>query len=1081
MRVSRWNEPVGIPSKPLFSATGQHFLPRSEEKIVQPSRNTMTHIKLESPRADSGMTDDLFKLIDESPANGEYKKGLFATFKKTAVKLSRRSVGKEFDHQALAGPSFSNDSEQSQSERFSGDDDVWGFETRDDWGGCEETRNESASCGRDDIESKDQNGIPPLAPSKTKFRSPVIKRRFNPKLQFSGTKKKADNRKPKDFSLTQMISQSFDSENGSISAKTRKYLGDEPDSFEVYDQSSFPTLPQSTEYAQLDVSGGPPVVILNDVETGEYHPRPDSNGEESGQSESTINTCFSEEVVMPSSQTVEMAPSENSSNDSLSPPVEDGIMSFKDRLAFYKNRSSNVTSSTETKTRISIQGASSKEHCLASQPVPVPVNESRAEGLRDTAVCKNAAKKDTPERSIATDESKKSESSGSPQEKVNPFQVKLRPIRISTDASNSVDDRTKDWRTKPTTEPSNGPSGVSIVKRPVKNSTDASNSFHHTVTDLRTKHTTKPSDGPVGTSTAKRLSIGGKALTYVPMMSCPGDIKLLSSPQATVQGNRISSSRHQSPQPSVAMGEVPSQKKAIWKSDSKDGKPTRSIAQHKPVLLSSISFDSHDTLANRESLGEQSTGTRLQNRQSSSMNSRSTPQTADGGRESIFGPRIALTASDLPKLRGAQQNNGKTKTSAVESEKKGSHVYPKLSTNVNRRSIAVALDSNVRSAPNSPCDSGTPSSPSRMSIADRKKALIGQYHGSRRMDQNELSTDGAISESDSQSKLRPSWIKEAIRDSGANTPTNSRRTFAKSPALDKEGTGFKGNRFVSNPEKKMIVPSNDTIEKVPADATRSLSGGNSTTKDSGANSSYVQMRATFQSATRVPAAHCETKLMKPLSSAKQSMSQSAPPLDLNEKDEANGDTAFLKFAVKTGAEERSDFAARRSFFNSKSTAAADFEGKLTGEGQFSAVTRITALQRVGGLSTSDGHPLYVTVDSKGSPDECLSPNSMEHQIVCKPIVDEPYFDKLQEQDSLASPIVEAEPFCPESATEKYHAVKARFSQKALPWRQKNAADRYLERKKHVGSQGTGCLPSPNSESTSSTNNSPRQNEVFCPF
>jgi len=67
----------------------------------------MTNVKFDNTRVDAGMTSDLFKLIDAASPSGENKKGLFASFKKTAVKLSRRSIGKEFEHQALAGPSFS--------------------------------------------------------------------------------------------------------------------------------------------------------------------------------------------------------------------------------------------------------------------------------------------------------------------------------------------------------------------------------------------------------------------------------------------------------------------------------------------------------------------------------------------------------------------------------------------------------------------------------------------------------------------------------------------------------------------------------------------------------------------------------------------------------------------------------------------------------------------------------------------------------------------------------------------------------------------------------------------------------------
>jgi hypothetical protein len=197
--------------------------------------------------------------------------------------------------------------------------------------------------------------------------------------------------------------------------------------------------------------------------------------------------------------------------------------------------------------------------------------------------------------------------------------------------------------------------------------------------------------------------------------------------------------------------------------------------------------------------------------------------------------------------------------------------------------------------------------------------------------------------------------------------------------------------------------------------------------------------------------------------------------------ESNQGTAASKNAASQSVtEDRSDFAARLQFFkcttpNVVIDVDGDREFKSRGDGSSPTSTKVASPDRAGGPNTADGHPLYVTVDAMYSGDECLSPSpsSTEHQIVCEPTRDDSYYRRLQTHDNHASSVLETELECQPTTTEKYHALKTRFSKKALPWRQKNAADRYLERNKN-------SLHSPDSGSASSIKLT-RNAELFCPI
>ncbi len=295
----------------------------------------MAHIRLESPKGSPSMTNDLFKLIEGSatPLCSGEKKGLFASFWKKPNMIRR-----EFEHQALAGPSYSVESELTESETNVGDaDDAWNVESRDDevWG-----FDETVQTPREDYSRSitRDNGFPPLPPGsasrsglgKMKAKGLAKGKHLNPKVLLSRTtKKKQSNRKPKDFSLIQMISQSFDSEAGSEIPANRimEESIDAIDMFSVGDQTLSAHQP-ATAYAQLDLTGEITKVIPQHNVCQEFlSPAP------------TISE--DEEQAAEESEGGALARSTSIDDDSAdgNDVINSVIPSFKDRLAFYKAKS----------------------------------------------------------------------------------------------------------------------------------------------------------------------------------------------------------------------------------------------------------------------------------------------------------------------------------------------------------------------------------------------------------------------------------------------------------------------------------------------------------------------------------------------------------------------------------------------------------------------------------------------------------------------------------------------------------------------------------------------------------------------
>eukprot|EP00934_Nitzschia_sp_Nitz4_P002431 Nitzschia sp. Nitz4//scaffold53_size117307//57684//61073//NITZ4_003771-RA/size117307-processed-gene-0.32-mRNA-1//-1//CDS//3329554208//2426//frame0 len=214
----------------------------------------MTHIKLESPKAATTPTHkhDLFRLIDGTSAStstyGE-KKGLFASFWKAPIigKLSSSKKEKEFEHQRLDGPSYSMDSECN-------DFDDWNAESRDDGFDTIVTRQTTTKTP--------EKGFPPLPPPAGKAnprKEPHKKRqdrKVNPTVALSRTKRE-HRRAPKDFSLTQMISQSFDSDPGSTASTSSRSdpIGEGIPSCDETDENLLGLNLDVAEYAQLTPSG----------------------------------------------------------------------------------------------------------------------------------------------------------------------------------------------------------------------------------------------------------------------------------------------------------------------------------------------------------------------------------------------------------------------------------------------------------------------------------------------------------------------------------------------------------------------------------------------------------------------------------------------------------------------------------------------------------------------------------------------------------------------------------------------------------------------------------------------------------
>lgn len=299
----------------------------------------MAHVKLESPRASPGMTNELFKLIDggKSPGSGE-KKGLFSSFWKKP-KLGKLAMRNEFEHQALDGPSYSNESEKTESDTNTGDTgDAWNLESRDDnddtmWGFDTKT-------SREEIKSKD-NGFPPLPPIgsskltsvKAELRDSSHSRQANPKVMVKRTPKKETNRKPKDFSLTQMISQSFDSEAAEdvISINSQTFSFSEP----------------PTEYTQLDLSGEATKFVRQD----------DGYQVQTSPKILELDRTEAEDIKRVDEEPREEAALEVIDADLVKLEIDSDIPSFKDRLAFYKTRSKQNSTGRPT----SPQTASEKE------------------------------------------------------------------------------------------------------------------------------------------------------------------------------------------------------------------------------------------------------------------------------------------------------------------------------------------------------------------------------------------------------------------------------------------------------------------------------------------------------------------------------------------------------------------------------------------------------------------------------------------------------------------------------------------------------------------------------------------------
>ena len=1078
-------------------------------------RNTfleeMANVNCEGPKVDAGMTSDLFKLIDAASPSGENKKGLFASFKKTAVKLSRRSIGKEFEHQALAGPSFSADSEQGKIGAYFGEDDAWVFESRDDWGGHEES--DVSATHREGLE-RDQTGFPPLAPSKaTKFRSPPNKKRFNPKMQFSSSKKKLDKRKPKDFSLTQMISQSFDSESGSVSARTRKYLDDEsPDSFEVSDHQT-----SSTEYAQFDVSGGAPKIVHHDSELASYPSHDSSDDEETTRNEAPILGSLSEENNAKLNQASKMPDDKAPCAQKPSPTVDEAMMSFKDRLAMYNKQSPNVIQNSEHSKPDSMEGDLPNQQHAVPEGLPRSkeyINRGRLEASVSTSPPKNNCK-GTGQK---TDEAPKNNCKGTGHktdegiikgnEPANPFNVKLRPIRPSTSCANSVQ------------------------------------------TGLRRNDEARleeSSDCPAQVPLAKRLSIAGKPLTYIPMMSCQGDSCHSQSPNlARAEGNK-SSQHNQAPRISLlSIGTQLNDSKTF----SKETNAVRplSVDQRKSAFLSRASFDAQNlAVAKRESHGELSTAMKYQHQQGSGSNPPNKIQ------ESIFGDRIALRKSHSSEHASPVLFRVTSQPSAVEVPKKGKSSLSTAGMKIihpNNLPIEFEMDETKTK------DSSQSSSPIGKTLAERKRALLSEFQGSGQKEASILDIRASISTVEPSKEVGRSGTsgRPVACITGQRVERRSKYKTVHARNLD-EGTiegSATAREIAATLEKSSIKTQIETGASRDASATKIASekikplvfeSKKNISNESTKQPNYAQVRASLLSIKRSPfpdevsqrleieqkqkvivgqkkttpalrreeplatAVKCTDAVeaqstgqrkclkvtdapvsiadrKKALSSKLQSASQAPVNTqtrkfkslqDFSNKQYTNNYTAGLKTAVKPIAEEKSDFATSRSFFKSNRTSAnevdVDVEVKSKGDVPSTTSTKVAPGRHEVGRNTADGHPLYVTVDVTYSVDECLSPSpsSIEREVVCEPNLGDSYFERLHEQEIEASQLKEAEPYCQATTTEKYHAVKTRFSQKALPWRQKNAADRYLERNKQ------NSLPSPDSVNTS------RKSALFCPI
>ena len=1040
----------------------------------------MTNVEFDSPRFDAGMTSDLFKLIDVASPTGENKKGLFASFKKTAVKLSRRSVGKEFEHQALDGPSFSADSEQGKIGGNIGEDDGWAFESRDDWGGNEEIN--ISTSHREGLE-RDQTGFPPLAPSKaTKFRSPPNKKKFNPKLQFSSSKKKLEKRKPKDFSLTQMISQSFDSESGSVSGRTRKYLDYEsPDTFEVSQHQT-----SSTEYAQFDFSGGAPRIIHHDAALDMYPSNDSSDDEESTQNEATINGNLSEQKDTRLSQPVAVSDTDASCTKKSRTTGDEAIMSFKDRLAIYNKQSPGVMQNPESIKPTVLQGPLSYQQNNVDPEQIIASKDKIKCGIQPEA----SVSPSLPKKITAADET--IEDDNDSDKSANPFKVKLRPIRHSADGTKSVQ--------------------PNVVKVPVARS-EAS------------------ADRPVKAPTAKRLSIAGKPLSYIPMISCPGDTLLSPSPKPAPCEGRISSQKGLAPRISLVSKEAPYRESLDSKAFSKETNTDKPLSfdQRKAAFLSRASLDLQGpTMPKRDSPRSLNAGTAPQGGTWANSGS----NTSNDSRESICEDRVAFMQSHASEHPLTLRFNGKTQPSVIDLPKQEKPTLGMKSFHpLNATSEFDADEAKTKA-------NGRSSSPVGMTLADRKRALLCEYQGSGK-------NEASISESrECASTLEGSTKIERSGTSGraANCITGQIVEISSKPKT------FRGNKrdeqiVKAQTESAASASAREiaaTVEKwskktqhekgitgsareksdsrIPLENKKNLVSTKNLSSEATKPPNYAQVRASLLSIKRSPSpdedfrkaeiqntknpivrppkiaselcaaepsvtlamrnTHIEQIQSKPeclkvtdepvsIADRKKALNSKLPSLSqvsvstqprefksLRDFSNKQDSTSGSKATVKPGSAERSDyFAQSRSFFNSKLTRATevevDVECKSKGDVPSTTSTKITQPKREGCRSVDDGHPLYVTVDAAYSVDECLSPSptSMEREVVCEPTRGESYFEGRHEQESEACQVTEGEPYCQATTTEKYHAVKTRFSQKALPWRQKNAADRYLERNK----------------------------------
>lgn len=310
----------------------------------------MAHIRLESPKTPS--TDELFKLVD----GGAEKKRLFASFWKKPIigkRAAKKDLERKYEHHRLEGPSYSFDSEDGDHMVHNGDPDFdgWNEDTRDD----NNTGFDDAT-ERPDEGQRESASFPPLPPAgiPTQHAGPVQlsplrqRRQLNPTVVLARTKKKAATTKPKDFSLTQMISQSFDSESGSHgSGIPRNHSHD--DSEQLCGGQDSVAFGQHAEYAQLTPSGE-----MTKVESAFVRaPSPSSQWSEEEAHEQMpkehadrITTPRASDEKKPAEIVVSRSLEDASSGQNV---IDSSIASFKDRLKFYKSQSDRKLSPWETK------------------------------------------------------------------------------------------------------------------------------------------------------------------------------------------------------------------------------------------------------------------------------------------------------------------------------------------------------------------------------------------------------------------------------------------------------------------------------------------------------------------------------------------------------------------------------------------------------------------------------------------------------------------------------------------------------------------------------------------------------------